>query len=201
MKTRPSSRKLSTKKRKPHTGSIKVDIIPRTLEGPEIPSYIFFLIPSFIFNEIPAHDSFSISVTQLSLFQIKKNKVLIKQEDNGSHMKTVNGQLYDFRCHFCKVLPRYGKPCRSELYRSELEFCACNSQNVVFWTRHYSLRHYSKELREEFGPAQVRGVANWLQPSALLGSPTVPSAGRDRGVTITRTWAKSTMRWRSSCLR
>jgi len=90
MKTRPSSRKLSTKKRKPHTGSIK----------------------------------------------IKKNKVLIKQEDNGSHMKTVNGQLYDFRCHFCKVLPRYGKPCRSELYR------------------HYSLRHYSKELREEFGPAQ-----------------------------------------------
>ena len=132
MKTRPSSRKLSTKKRKPHTGSIKVDIIPRTLEGPEIPSYIFFLLPAFIFNEVPAHDSFSISVTQLSLFQIKKNKVLIKQEDQGSHMKTVNGQLYDFRCHFCKVLPRYGKPCRSELYRSELGFCACNCQNVVF---------------------------------------------------------------------
>ena len=46
MKTRLSSRKLSTKKRKPHTGSIKVDIIPRTLEGPEIPSYMYILPPS-----------------------------------------------------------------------------------------------------------------------------------------------------------
>ena len=35
----------------------------------------------------------------------------------ADHFKTIDGVVYDFRCHFCKILPRDGKANRSELYR------------------------------------------------------------------------------------
>ena len=47
--------------------------------------------------------------------------------------QVINSVVYDFRCYFCKNLPRVGSANRSELYR------------------HYSVYHYSNELKAEFG--------------------------------------------------
>jgi len=47
------------------------------------------------------------------------------------------GQEYDFRCIYCKVLPRKGMASRSELYR------------------HYASHHFSEELKREFGNVTV----------------------------------------------
>ena len=47
------------------------------------------------------------------------------------------GQEYDFRCIYCKVLPREGKVSRSELYR------------------HYASYHFREELKREFGNVRV----------------------------------------------
>ena len=47
------------------------------------------------------------------------------------------GQEYDFRCIYCKVLPREGKVSRSELYR------------------HYASYHFREELKREFGNVTV----------------------------------------------
>ena len=47
--------------------------------------------------------------------------------------QVINGVVYDFRCYFCKNLPRVGSANRSELYR------------------HYSVYHYSNEIKAEFG--------------------------------------------------
>ena len=47
------------------------------------------------------------------------------------------GQEYDFRCIYCKVLPREGKASRSELYR------------------HYASYHFREELKRELGNITV----------------------------------------------
>ena len=47
--------------------------------------------------------------------------------------QVINSVVYDFRCYFCKNLPRVGSANRSELYR------------------HYSVYHYSNELKAEVG--------------------------------------------------
>jgi len=62
---------------------------------------------------------------------------LMKQQDDSSNgtvcpVKVVNGILYDFRCYFCKKLPRVGSANRSELMR------------------HYSIHHFADQLKEEF---------------------------------------------------
>jgi len=54
-------------------------------------------------------------------------------EDGTCPTKVIMGKLYDFRCYFCKILPRVGMANRSELYR------------------HYSVMHYVAELKAEFG--------------------------------------------------
>jgi len=54
-------------------------------------------------------------------------------EDGTCPTKVIMGKLYDFRCYFCKILPRVGMANRSELYR------------------HYSVMHYTAELKAEFG--------------------------------------------------
>jgi len=56
-----------------------------------------------------------------------------KQEDGCCPLKVIKGSVYDFRCVFCKHLPRVGSANRSELYR------------------HYSVYHYQNELTREFG--------------------------------------------------
>ena len=69
----------------------------------------------------------------ISLFGSKVVQDKYKQIDGVCPLRMVNGQVYDFRCHICKVLPRVGSANRSELYR------------------HYTLQHYSGELAQEFG--------------------------------------------------
>lgn len=54
-------------------------------------------------------------------------------EDGTCPTKVIMGKLYDFRCYFCKTLPRIGSANRSELYR------------------HYAVMHYVSELKCEFG--------------------------------------------------
>ncbi|XP_023322957.1 uncharacterized protein LOC111697257 [Eurytemora carolleeae] len=60
------------------------------------------------------------------------SSLMQEQDDAACPFKMIDGQLYDFRCVFCKKLPRAGMANRSELYR------------------HYSLYHFSAELMEEF---------------------------------------------------
>ena len=72
-------------------------------------------------------------------------------EDGTCPTKVIMGKLYDFRCYFCKILPRVGMANRlvsrcvpknpvtvKLLLRSELY-------------RHYSVMHYTAELKAEFG--------------------------------------------------
>ena len=47
------------------------------------------------------------------------------------------GQQYDFRCIYCKVLPREGRVSRSELYR------------------HYAVKHFGEQLKSEYGNLTV----------------------------------------------
>lgn len=68
-----------------------------------------------------------------SLFGSKVVQDKYRQIDGVCPLRMVNGQVYDFRCYICKVLPRVGSANRSELYR------------------HYTLQHYSGELAQEFG--------------------------------------------------
>eukprot|EP00092_Neocalanus_flemingeri_P014776 GFUD01015946.1.p1 GENE.GFUD01015946.1~~GFUD01015946.1.p1 ORF type:complete len:1168 (+),score=214.68 GFUD01015946.1:221-3505(+) len=60
-------------------------------------------------------------------------KLMAEQEDGTCPTKVINGILYDFRCYFCKKLPRVGSANRSELYR------------------HYAVYHYAAEIKAEFG--------------------------------------------------
>ena len=60
-------------------------------------------------------------------------KMMAEQEDGTCPTKVINGVLYDFRCYFCKKLPRVGSANRSELYR------------------HYAVYHYPTEIKAEFG--------------------------------------------------
>jgi len=71
----------------------------------------------------------------VSLFQVQGNKIerTTRQEDGCCPLKVINGLVYDFRCYFCKFLPRVGSANRSELYR------------------HYAVVHYQVELKAEFG--------------------------------------------------
>jgi len=56
-----------------------------------------------------------------------------EQDDGACPFKMIDGKLYDFRCYFCKKLPRAGMANRSELYR------------------HYSLYHFAAQLLTEYG--------------------------------------------------
>ena len=69
----------------------------------------------------------------ISLFGSKVVQEQFRQIDGVCPLRMVNGQVYDFRCYICKVLPRVGSANRSELYR------------------HYTLQHFSGELAQEFG--------------------------------------------------
>ena len=69
----------------------------------------------------------------ISLYGSKVVQDQHRQMDGVCPLREVNGQVYDFRCYICKVLPRVGSANRSELYR------------------HYTLHHYTSELRQEFG--------------------------------------------------
>eukprot|EP00090_Calanus_glacialis_P005912 TRINITY_DN14623_c0_g1_i1.p1 TRINITY_DN14623_c0_g1~~TRINITY_DN14623_c0_g1_i1.p1 ORF type:complete len:1245 (-),score=218.85 TRINITY_DN14623_c0_g1_i1:73-3807(-) len=60
-------------------------------------------------------------------------KLMAEQEDGTCPTRVINGILYDFRCYFCKKLPRVGSANRSELYR------------------HYAVYHYAAEIKAEFG--------------------------------------------------
>jgi len=60
-------------------------------------------------------------------------KMMAEQEDGTCPTRVINGVLYDFRCYFCKKLPRVGSANRSELYR------------------HYAVYHYPNEIKAEFG--------------------------------------------------
>ena len=62
-------------------------------------------------------------------------QLMAEQDDTADGtcpIKVINDIVYDFRCYFCKKLPRPGSANRSELMR------------------HYSLYHYAKELHREF---------------------------------------------------
>merc|ERR1719186_814822 len=66
------------------------------------------------------------------------------QQDDSSNgtvcpVKIVNGVLYDFRCFFCKKLPRAGSANRSELMR------------------HYSVVHFANELRKDYEIFMIEG--------------------------------------------
>ena len=65
--------------------------------------------------------------------RVKKAIKSGRHEDGCCPLKEIQGNVYDFRCYFCKVLPRVGSANRSELYR------------------HYSVYHYAAELKMEFG--------------------------------------------------
>ena len=70
----------------------------------------------------------------ISLFQTShKVDKSMRHEDGCCPLKVINGSVYDFRCYFCKFLPRVGSANRSELYR------------------HYSTVHFQNELKAEFG--------------------------------------------------
>ena len=69
----------------------------------------------------------------IGLFGSKVVEDQHRQIDGICPLREINGQGYDFRCYICKVLPRVGSANRSELYR------------------HYTLHHYTSELRQEFG--------------------------------------------------
>ena len=69
----------------------------------------------------------------IGLFGSKVVQDQHRQMDGVCPLREINGQVYDFRCYICKVLPRVGSANRSELYR------------------HYTLHHYTSELRQEFG--------------------------------------------------
>ena len=65
------------------------------------------------------------------------------EEDGCCPFKIINGELFDLRCIFCRVLPRVGFCNRSELYR------------------HYSVTHFLTDLRREFG-YQVCRVSRYI---------------------------------------
>ena len=49
--------------------------------------------------------------------KLKKTVKAGRHEDGCCPLKVINGVVYDFRCYFCKSLPRVGSANRSELYR------------------------------------------------------------------------------------
>ena len=63
------------------------------------------------------------------------------------------GKIYDFRCYFCKVLPRVGSANRFGI----LNFRPSSSSIIILHPprselyRHYSVQHYTAELKCEFG--------------------------------------------------
>ena len=59
------------------------------------------------------------------------------------------GRLYDFRCIYCKVLPREGRVSRSELYR------------------HYAVKHFSQELRSEYGDLVLCPICGMKKKSSM----------------------------------
>ena len=81
-------------------------------------------------------------MTRVDAFENEKDERVRKAIKSGRHedgccpLKVINGVVYDFRCYFCKNLPRVGSANRSELYR------------------HYSVYHYANELKAEFGHAK-----------------------------------------------
>jgi len=82
-----------------------------------------------------------------------------EQDDTSSGsicpVKIVKGLLYDFRCFFCKKLPRVGSANRSELMR------------------HYSTHHYADELRVEF--ANVENSQLCFLCDVKLPNSSIPS--------------------------
>ena len=95
---------------------------------------------SFKVNEVEA------SVDQGEIVHAAGNPDLVKEERRADSDEVMNevcptrmfrGQEYDFRCIYCKVLPREGKASRSELYR------------------HYASYHFRQELKREFGNVTV----------------------------------------------
>jgi len=84
----------------------------------------------------------------------------MKLQDDTSNgelcpVKIVNGILYDFRCFFCKKLPRVGSANRSELMR------------------HYSMVHYADVLRKDFQMFMKEG--HCLLCDARLKNHCIPS--------------------------
>ena len=95
---------------------------------------------SFKVNKVEA------SVDQGEIVHAAGNPDLVKEERRADSDEVMNevcptrmfrGQEYDFRCIYCKVLPREGKVLRSELYR------------------HYASYHFREELKREFGNVTV----------------------------------------------
>ena len=95
---------------------------------------------SFKVNEVEA------SVDQGEIVHAAGNPDLVNEERRADSDEVMNevcptrmfrGQEYDFRCIYCKVLPREGKVSRSELYR------------------HYASYHFREELKREFGNVTV----------------------------------------------
>ena len=71
--------------------------------------------------------------TKFSATDSGGSKIMVDQEDGTCPIREIRGVPYDFRCYFCKILPRVGMANRSELYR------------------HYSVMHYAFEIKQEFG--------------------------------------------------
>ena len=95
---------------------------------------------SFKVNEVET------SVDQGGIVNTAGNPDSVQEERRADSDEVMNevcptrmfrGQQYDFRCIYCKVLPRKGVASRSELYR------------------HYASHHFCKELKREFGNVTV----------------------------------------------
>ena len=67
-------------------------------------------------------------------FELEDNPCInLSSSVTPSPMKLVNGILHNYSCIYCSIIPRPKSICRSELYR------------------HYSIRHFTKQLGEQFG--------------------------------------------------
>ena len=104
----------------------------------------------FPFGTKQSHCPFS------KLYNEKKDIILFSSRIHNinfiltCYLKVINGEVYDFRCYFCKSLPRVGSANRSELYRWE-EFYVCFHNQV-------SLGKPIKNYRKKLHPlCEVRG--------------------------------------------
>ena len=72
-------------------------------------------------------------------------------EDGTCPTKVIMGKLYDFRCYFCKILPRVGMANRLVsrcVPRNSVKLHLLPRSELY---RHYSVMHYTAELKAEFG--------------------------------------------------
>ena len=96
----------------------------------------------FPFGTKQSHCPFS------KLYNEKKDIILFSSRIHNinfiltCYLKVINGEVYDFRCYFCKSLPRVGSANRSELYRWE-EFYVCFHNHVSLGK---PIKNYRKKL-------------------------------------------------------